>query len=313
MLKFRTYINIQQFRRDNMAIFTGAGVALVTPFHEDGSVNYDKLDELIHYHCEHGTDSIIICGTTGESSTLSEEEHMECIRFAVERTRKRLPVIAGTGSNATYTTIDMSKEAVEYGVDGLLLVTPYYNKATQDGLIAHYKAVAKEAKAPIIMYSVASRTGMNIAPETVATLVKETDNIVAIKEASGNISQVAKIMNLTDGKIDLYSGNDDQIVPLLSLGGIGVISVLSNVAPQYTHDICAKFFEGDVKAACDMQLKAIPLIEQLFCEVNPIPVKKAVNLMGMECGGLRMPLTDISAEHEKSLAKAMKDFGIQLV
>ena len=237
-----------------MAIFTGAGVALVTPFHEDGSVNYDKLDELIDYHCEHGTDSIIICGTTGESSTLSEEEHMECIRFAVERTRKRLPVIAGTGSNATYTTIDMSKEAVEYGVDGLLLVTPYYNKATQDGLIAHYKAVAKEAKAPIIMYSVASRTGMNIAPETVATLVKETDNIVAIKEASGNISQVAKIMNLTDGKIDLYSGNDDQIVPLLSLGGIGVISVLSNVAPQYTHDICAKFFEGDVKAACDMQL-----------------------------------------------------------
>lgn len=296
-----------------MAIFTGAGVALVTPFHEDGSVNYDKLDELIDYHCEHGTDSIIICGTTGESSTLSEEEHMECIRFAVERTRKRLPVIAGTGSNATYTTIDMSKEAVEYGVDGLLLVTPYYNKATQDGLIAHYKAVAKEAKAPIIMYSVASRTGMNIAPETVATLVKETDNIVAIKEASGNISQVAKIMNLTDGKIDLYSGNDDQIVPLLSLGGIGVISVLSNVAPHYTHDICAKFFEGDVKAACDMQLKAIPLIEQLFCEVNPIPVKKAVNLMGMECGGLRMPLTDISAEHEKSLAKAMKDFGIQLV
>ena len=277
-----------------MAIFTGAGVALVTPFHEDGSVNYDKLDELIDYHCEHGTDSIIICGTTGESSTLSEEEHMECIRFAVERTRKRLPVIAGTGSNATYTTIDMSKEAVEYGVDGLLLVTPYYNKATQDGLIAHYKAVAKEAKAPIIMYSVASRTGMNIAPETVATLVKETDNIVAIKEASGNISQVAKIMNLTDG-------------------GIGVISVLSNVAPQYTHDICAKFFEGDVKAACDMQLNAIPLIQQLFCEVNPIPVKKAVNLMGMECGGLRMPLTDISAEHEKSLAKAMKDFGIQLV
>ena len=296
-----------------MAIFTGAGVALVTPFHEDGSVNYDKLDELIDYHCEHGTDSIIICGTTGESSTLSEEEHMECIRFAVERTRKRLQVISCTGSNATYTTIDMSKEAVEYGVDGLLLVTPYYNKATQDGLIAHYKAVAKEAKAPIIMYSVASRTGMNIAPETVATLVKETDNIVAIKEASGNISQVAKIMNLTDGKIDLYSGNDDQIVPLLSLGGIGVISVLSNVAPQYTHDICAKFFEGDVKAARDMQLKAIPLIEQLFCEVNPIPVKKAVNLMGMECGGLRMPLTDISAEHEKSLAKAMKDFGIQLV
>ena len=295
-----------------MAIFTGAGVALVTPFHEDGSVNFDKLDELIDYYCENGTDSLIICGTTGESSTLSEEEHMECIKFAVERTKKRLPVIAGTGSNATYTTIDMSKEAVEYGVDGLLIVTPYYNKATQKGLAAHYKAVAEEAKAPIIMYSVASRTGLNIAPETAAELIRDVDNIVGIKEASGNIAQVAKIMYLTDGKADLYSGNDDQIVPLLSLGGKGVISVLSNVAPKETHDICAKFFAGDVKGACELQLKAIPLIEQLFCEVNPIPVKKAVNLMGMECGGLRMPLTEISPEHEKSLAQAMKDFGIKL-
>lgn len=295
-----------------MAIFTGAGVALVTPFHEDGSVNFDKLDELIDHHCENGTDSLIICGTTGESSTLSEEEHMECIKFAVERAKHRLPVIAGTGSNATYTTIDMSKEAVEDGVDGLLIVTPYYNKATQSGLIAHYKAVAAEAKAPIIMYSVASRTGLNIAPETVATLVKEVPNIVGVKEASGNISQVARIMSLTDGNIDLYSGNDDQIVPLLSLGGKGVISVLSNVAPKETHDICAKYFAGDVQGACELQLKAIPLIEQLFCEVNPIPVKKAVNLMGMECGGLRMPLTELSPEHEKSLAQAMRDFGIKL-
>ena len=295
-----------------MAIFTGAGVAIITPFHEDGSINYDKLDELIDYHCENGTDSIIICGTTGESSTLSEEEHMECIKFTIERTKKRLPVIAGTGSNATYTTIDMSKEAVEYGADGLLLVTPYYNKATQKGLIAHYKAVAAEAKAPIIMYSVASRTGLNIAPETAATLIKEVDNIVGIKEASGNISQVAKIMSLTDGKADLYSGNDDQIVPLLSLGAKGVISVRSNVAPRETHDICAKFFDGDVKGACELQLKAIPLIEQLFSEVNPIPVKKAVNLMGMECGGVRMPLTELTPEHEKTLAQAMKDFGIKL-
>ena len=295
-----------------MAIFTGAGVALVTPFREDGSVNFDKLDELIDFHCENGTDSLIICGTTGESSTLSEEEHMECIKFAVERAKGRLPVIAGTGSNATYTTIDMSREAVEDGADGLLIVTPYYNKATQSGLIAHYKAVAAEAKAPIIMYSVASRTGLNIAPETVATLVKEVPNIVGVKEASGNISQVAKIMSLTDGNIDLYSGNDDQIVPLLSLGGKGVISVLSNVAPRETHDICAKFFAGDVKGACELQLKAIPLIDQLFCEVNPLPVKKAVNLMGMECGGLRMPLTQISPEHEKSLAQAMRDFGIRL-
>lgn len=295
-----------------MAIFTGAGVALVTPFHEDGSINYDKLDELIDYHCTNGTDSIIICGTTGESSTLSEKEHMECIKFAIERTKKRLPVIAGTGSNATYTTIDMSKEAVEYGADGLLLVTPYYNKATQKGLIAHYKAVAQEAKAPIIMYSVASRTGLNIAPETAATLIREVDNIVGIKEASGNISQVAKIMSLTDGKADLYSGNDDQIVPLLSLGAKGVISVLSNVAPKETHDICEKFFTGDVKGSCELQLRAIPLIEQLFCEVNPIPVKKAVNLMGMECGGVRMPLTELSPEHVDSLAQAMKDFGIKL-
>ena len=296
-----------------MAIFTGSGVAIVTPFHKDGSVNYDKLDELIDFHCENGTDSIIICGTTGEASTLSEKEHMDCIKFAVERTKKRLPVIAGTGSNATYTTIDMSKEAVEYGVDGLLLVTPYYNKSTQQGLIAHYKAVAAEAKAPIIMYSVAGRTGMNIAPETAAALVREVDNIVAIKEASGNISQVAKIMSLTDGKVDLYSGNDDQIVPLLSLGGKGVISVLANVAPRETHDICAKYFSGDVKGACDLQLKAIPLIEQLFCEVNPIPVKKAVNLMGFECGGLRMPLTELTPEHTKTLAQAMREFGIKLV
>ena len=296
-----------------MAIFTGAGVALITPFCADGSVNYDKLDELINYHCENGTDSIIICGTTGEASTLSEEEHMECIRFTVERTKKRVPVIAGTGSNATYTTVEMSKEAVGHGADGLLVVTPYYNKATQEGLKAHYKAVAKEAKAPIILYSVAGRTGLNIAPETVASLVKEVDNIVGIKEASGNIGQVARIMSLADGKVDLYSGNDDQIVPLLSLGGKGVISVLSNVAPRETHDICAKFMAGDVKGSCDLQLRAMPLIDQLFSEVNPIPVKKAVNLMGMECGGLRMPLTDLTPEHEKSLAMAMKEFGISLV
>ena len=295
-----------------MAIFKGAGVAIVTPMKENLEINYDKLDEILEEQIAEGTDAIIICGTTGESATMTEAEHSEAIRFTVERVKHRIPVIAGTGSNATYTTIDMSKEAVEDGVDGLLIVTPYYNKATQNGLIAHYKAVASEAKAPIIMYSVASRTGLNIAPETVATLVKEVPNIVGVKEASGNISQVARIMSLTDGNIDLYSGNDDQIVPLLSLGGKGVISVLSNVAPKETHDICAKFFAGDVQGACELQLKAIPLIEQLFCEVNPIPVKKAVNLMGMECGGLRMPLTELSPEHEKSLAQAMRDFGIKL-
>ena len=295
-----------------MSIFTGAGVAIVTPFNEDESINYDKLDELIDYHCANGTDSIVICGTTGESATMTEEEHAECVRFTIERAKGRIPVIAGTGSNCTRTAIELSKDAAEHGADGLLLVTPYYNKATQAGLIAHYTAVAKEVKTPIIMYSVASRTGCNIEPATVAELVKNVDNIVGVKEASGNISQVAKIMSLTDGNIDLYSGNDDQIVPLLSLGAKGVISVLSNVAPQETHDICAKFFEGDVAGSAALQLKAIPLIEQLFCEVNPIPVKKAMALMGKDCGPLRMPLTELTPEHEKDLAQAMKDFGIQL-
>lgn len=293
-----------------MSIFTGSGVAIVTPFHEDESVNYDKLDELLDYHCNNGTDSIIICGTTGESSTLSEEEHMDVVKFAIDRVKGRVPVIAGTGSNSTLTTIQMSKEAVEDGADGLLLVTPYYNKCTQGGLIAHYTAVAKEAKAPIVLYSVASRTGVNIAPETVATLYNDVENIVAVKEASGNISQVAKIMNLTDGKIDLYSGNDDQIVPMLALGGKGVISVLANIAPQYTHEICAKFFAGDVEGSCKMQLDAIPLIGKLFCEVNPIPVKKALNLLGKEVGPLRMPLTEMTDENAAALAKAMKEFGL---
>ena len=294
-----------------MSIFTGSGVAIVTPFLPDGSVNYDKLDELIEYHIDHKTDAIIICGTTGESSTLTEEEHMECIKFTIQQVKKRVPVIAGTGSNATFTTIEMSREAVEYGADALLLVTPYYNKATQKGLVAHYRAVADEAKAPIILYSVASRTGLNIAPETAAELAK-IDNIVAIKEASGNISQIAKIMQLTDGKLDLYSGNDDQIVPLLSLGGKGVISVLANIAPEYTHDICRKFFDGDLKGSLKMQLDALPLIDKLFCEVNPIPVKTAMNLLGQEVGGLRMPLSPMEEAHKQALAEEMKKFGMKL-
>ena len=293
-----------------MAIFTGAGVAIITPFHEDGSINYNKLEELIDFQCNNGTDSIVICGTTGESATFSEAEHVECIKKAVEFTRGRVPVVAGTGSNSTQTAIELSVAAVEAGVDGLLVVTPYYNKATQGGLIQHYTAIAEAAKAPIIMYSVASRTGVNIAPETAATLVKNVDNIVGIKEASGNISQIGKIMNLKDGKIDLYSGNDDQIVPIMSLGGIGVISVLSNVAPQQTHDICAKWFAGDIKGSTELQLRALPLIDALFSEVNPIPVKKAMNLLGYEVGGLRMPLTELTKPNEEKLAKAMKDFEI---
>lgn len=293
-----------------MAIFTGAGVAIVTPFHADGSINYNKLEELIDFHCNNGTDSIVICGTTGESATMTEAEHVDCIKKAVEFTRGRIPVVAGTGSNSTQTAIELSREAVEAGADGLLIVTPYYNKCTQQGLIQHYTAIAKEAKAPIIMYSVASRTGVNIAPETVATLVKNVDNIVGIKEASGNISQIAKIMSLTDGKIDLYSGNDDQIVPIMSLGGIGVISVLANVAPKATHDICAKYLAGDVKGSLELQLKALPLVDALFNEVNPIPVKKAMQLMGYEVGGLRMPLTELTEANTEKLAKAMRDFGI---
>lgn len=295
-----------------MAIFTGSGVALVTPFLADQSVDYEGLDRLLEYHVSHATDSIIICGTTGESSTLSEEEHMDVIKFAVERVKGRIPVIAGTGSNSTKTTIDMSKEAAECGADGLLIVTPYYNKTTQEGLVQHYASVAKEAKAPIIMYNVGSRTGLNIEAATAARIFREVDNVVGIKEASGNISQVAKVMQLTDGKIDLYSGNDDQIVPLLSLGAKGVISVLANVAPDETHDICAKFFAGDMQGSLALQLRALPLISQLFCEVNPIPVKKAVELMGLPSGGLRMPLIDISKENEVKLAQAMKEFSIPL-
>ena len=293
-----------------MAIFTGSGVAIVTPFHADGSVNYDKLEELIDFQCNNGTDSIIICGTTGESATLTEAEHTKVIQKAVEFTKGRIPVIAGTGSNNTMTAIELSKEAEEAGADGLLMVTPYYNKATQNGLIQHYKTVAKEVKLPIILYSVASRTGCNIEPATAATLYKEVDNVVGIKEASGNISQIAKIMNLTDGKMDLYSGNDDQIVPIMSLGGLGVISVLSNVAPKQTHDICAKYFAGDHKGSLELQLKALPLIDALFSEVNPIPVKKALNLMGYEVGGLRLPLTELTEANTDKLAKAMRDFGI---
>lgn len=293
-----------------MAIFTGSGVAIVTPFHADGSINYDKLEEIIDFHCNNGTDSIVICGTTGESATMTEEEHVDCIKKAVEFTKGRIPVVAGTGSNSTQTAIELSKEAVDAGADGLLVVTPYYNKCTQQGLIEHYTAIAKEAKAPIIMYSVASRTGVNIAPETVATLVKNVDNIVGIKEASGNISQIAQIMSLTDGNVDLYSGNDDQIVPIMSLGGIGVISVLANVAPKQTHDICAKYLAGDVKGSAQLQLKALPLVNALFSEVNPIPVKKAMNLMGYEVGGLRMPLTELTEANTEKLAKAMREFGI---
>ena len=293
-----------------MAVFTGAGVAIVTPFKDNGEVDYEKFAEMVEYQIENGTDAIIVCGTTGESSTLTHEEHLDVIRYCVEKVNGRIPVIAGTGSNCTDTAIYLSTEAEKYGVDGLLLVTPYYNKATQKGLYQHSKAVADSVKVPVILYNVPSRTGCNIAPETVVKLCTEVENIVGVKEASGNLSQVVKLMSLADGKVDLYSGNDDQITPLLALGGKGVISVLSNVAPRQTHEICAKFFAGDVAGSCAEQLRAIPLCNALFCEVNPIPVKKALNLQGRGAGILRMPLCEMEEENAVKLEKAMKDYGI---
>ena len=294
-----------------MSIFTGAGVAIVTPMTETGAVNYPKLEELIEYQIANGTDAIIICGTTGESSTLSHEEHLEVIRFTAEKVAGRIPVIAGTGSNCTETAVYLSQEAEKYGVDGVLLVSPYYNKATQKGLIAHFTKIANSIKIPVILYNIQSRTGVNMTPETIAYLAKNVENIVAVKEASGNISQIAKVAQLCGDSIDIYSGNDDQIVPILSLGGKGVISVLSNVAPKETHDIVAKFLDGDVAGSRDLQLRALPVIEKLFCEVNPIPVKAALNMLGWEVGPLRMPLSEMEEEHQKELKAAMDAFGIK--
>lgn len=293
-----------------MAIFTGAGVALITPMNEDGSVNYEKLRELLEFHVANKTDAIIICGTTGEASTLSDEEHLECIRFACEVINKRIPVIAGTGSNCTQSAIELSKEAEKSGVDGLLLVTPYYNKATQNGLKAHYKAIAKEVNVPIILYNVPSRTGTRLAPQTVVYLCHEVPNIVGVKDATGDISEVAELMSLAKGTVDVYSGNDDQIVPVLSLGGKGVISVLSNILPKETHDMVASYLEGDVAKSCEMQLKYFDLVKALFCEVNPIPVKKALNLMGMEVGSLRLPLTEMEDANAKRLEEEMRKAGV---
>lgn len=293
-----------------MAVFKGAGVAIVTPFHQDGSVNYEKFAEQIEYQIANKTDAIIVCGTTGEASTLTHEEHLDVIRFCVKQTAGRIPVIAGTGSNCTETAVYLSKEAEKAGVDGVLLVTPYYNKATQKGLYQHFKTIADAIHVPVILYNIPGRTGVNMTPETIVKLCREVSNIVGVKEATGNISQVAKIMALAEGCLDLYSGNDDQIVPLLSLGGSGVISVLSNVAPKQTHDICQKFFDGDVAGSCQMQLEAIPLIDALFCEVNPIPVKTAINLQGREAGPMRMPLSEMEPEHAAVLEQAMKQYGI---
>lgn len=293
-----------------MALFRGAGVALVTPFHEDGSVNYEKLAELVEEQIAGGTDAIIACGTTGEAATMSEEEHMDVIRFIIKAVNHRIPVIAGTGSNCTATAIDLSKQAEEAGAEGVLLVTPYYNKATQGGLIQHYEAVAGAISLPCILYNVPSRTGVTIQPETMAYLYQHVENIVGVKDATGNISMITKLMSLVDENFLLYSGDDDQIVPLLSVGASGVISVLSNVAPRETHEICQKWFDGDIKGAREAQFKAYPLIKALFAEVNPIPVKAALNLMGKNVGSLRLPMTEAIDSTKALLKDEMTKYGI---
>ena len=290
-------------------IFTGAAVAIVTPMNADGSVNYDELKKMIDFQIDNGTDAIVICGTTGESSTLTDEEHVNVIKCCIDHTAGRVPVIAGTGSNDTEYAISLSKEACELGADALLLVTPYYNKTSQRGLIAHYTAIADAVDKPIILYNVPSRTGVNILPETLKELSKHP-RINGVKEASGNISQVMKIHALCGEDLNIWSGNDDQITSILACGGIGVISVLSNVAPQQTHDICAEFLAGNIEKARELQFKALPLVDALFCEVNPIPVKKALELMGFQVGPLRMPLTEMESANVERLRKAMQDYGI---
>ncbi|MBO6108709.1 MAG: 4-hydroxy-tetrahydrodipicolinate synthase [Eubacterium sp.] len=293
-----------------MAIFEGAGVALVTPMNSDGSINYDKLEELIEFQIEGGTDAIISCGTTGEASTLSEKEHIDCIRFTCEKVAGRIPVIAGAGSNSTRTSVQLSMEAKEAGADALLLVTPYYNKSTQGGIKAHFGSVAKEVDLPIILYNIPGRTGVKIEAETVVSLWKEFSNIVAVKDATGDLAETVKVLSLSDGGVDVYSGNDDITVPIVSVGGKGVISVLSNICPAQTHEMVMAALSGDYKKAGSMQLKFYELIKQLFIEVNPIPVKKALNLMGLDVGTLRLPLTEMEPAHAETLKKAMADAGL---
>ena len=293
-----------------MALFKGAGVALITPFNEDLTVNYDMLGTLIERQIEGKTDAIIVCGTTGEPATMTEEEKLSVIKYTVEKAAGRIPVVAGTGGNSTQVVVDFSKKVQALGVDGLLVVTPFYNKATQNGLYVHYTEVSKAVSLPIIMYNVPSRTGCNILPETAVRLARDCENIVGIKEASGDISQVMKLAKLSKGILDIYSGNDDQIIPILSLGGVGVISVLSNVAPKETHDIVMEYLEGDREKALDIQLRYLDLINALFCEVNPIPVKGAMNIMGYNVGKLRLPLTELEESHKEYVKASLGEVGL---
>ena len=290
-------------------VFTGAAVAIVTPMYTDGSINYDKLGSLIDWQIAQGTDALVICGTTGESATMTDAEHVEVIRYAVDRTAGRIPVIAGAGSNDTAYAVWLSKEAEAAGADALLHVTPYYNKATQKGLITHFSAIADATLLPVILYNVPSRTGVNMQPATYKELSR-ISNIVAVKEANGDIASVARTLDLCAGELDVYSGNDDQIVPILSLGGKGVISVLSNIAPAMTHRICEEYFQGNTALAAQMQVDCIALVDALFCEVNPIPVKKALNLMGFACGPCRLPLTEMESANVQRLKEQMIRHGI---
>ena len=293
-----------------MSIFTGAGVALVTPFKEDLSVDYDQLEKFIDFQIDNGTDSIVICGTSGEASTMSHDEQIEVVSACVSHVNGRVPVIAGAGANCTDEALNLAKRSEKAGADGLLVVTPYQNKATQKGLEEYYTTVGNSVDIPIIMYNVPGRTGTNIQPATAVKIAKSVDNIVAIKEASGDIGQVATLAALADGCLDIYSGNDDQVVPLLALGGKGVISVLSNVAPRETHDMVMKFLEGDVKGSLDIQLKYMDVIHNLFSEVNPIPAKRAVAEMGYCKNIVRRPLTEMEEDHAQVLIQSMKEVGI---
>ena len=293
-----------------MSVFTGAGVAIVTPFHEDYSINFEAFAELIEYQIANSTDAIIVMGTTGESATTTIEEHIEAIRFCVKTVNGRVPVVAGTGSNSTDTAVYLSVEAQKCGADGLLVVSPYYNKATQNGLYHHYKTIAAAVKLPIILYNVPSRTGCNILPETVVRLCRDVENIVGVKEASGNIAQIVKLFALADGVADVYSGNDDQIVPILSLGGKGVISVASNIIPSEMHRMCEFALKGDFASARELQLKYLELINALFCDVNPIPVKEAMNLLGKDVGSCRLPLVSPDEPKIEVIKGALQRAGL---
>ncbi|WP_125152761.1 4-hydroxy-tetrahydrodipicolinate synthase [Clostridium rectalis] len=292
-----------------MSIFKGSGVALVTPFNEHG-VDFNKLEELINWHIKNHTDAIIICGTTGEASTMTEEERKSTIKFTVEKVNKRIPVIAGTGNNNTISSITFSKWAEGIGVDGLLIITPYYNKTTQKGLLHHFKCINDNVNIPIVLYNVPGRTGMNISPSTLVKICNTCNNVVGIKEASGDLSQIAKIKSLLRDRLDIYSGNDDQIIPILSLGGIGVISVLSNILPKEVHDMCHLYMHKKIDEALKIQLDTLSLTNSLFIETNPIPIKTAMNLLGMNVGKLRLPLCDMEENTLEILKKDMLDFGL---